>query len=54
MFTLMSSTGAFLIPYILFLVLCGIPLEFSEMTLGQYTGSGPTGMFSLCPLAKGW
>ena len=45
--------GAFLIPYVIFLFLCGIPLVFLEMSMGQYAGEGPLSIWSICPLAKG-
>ncbi|GFO08625.1 sodium- and chloride-dependent gaba transporter ine-like [Plakobranchus ocellatus] len=36
------------------LVLCGVPLAFMEMAVGQYTRQGPIGALSkLCPFFKG-
>ncbi|KAK3760902.1 hypothetical protein RRG08_042117 [Elysia crispata] len=36
------------------LILCGIPLAFMEMAVGQYTRQGPIGALSkLCPFFKG-
>ena len=49
-----SGGGAFLIPYMIMLVLCGIPLLYMELAVGQYTRRGPIGALGkLCPLLKG-
>jgi len=49
-----SGGGAFLIPYIIMLVLCGIPLLYMELAVGQYTRRGPIGALGkICPLLKG-
>uniref|UniRef100_A0AAR2J8M0 Transporter n=1 Tax=Pygocentrus nattereri TaxID=42514 RepID=A0AAR2J8M0_PYGNA len=49
-----SGGGAFLIPYIIMLFLCGIPLLFMEYAIGQYTRLGPVhGLAKICPLLKG-
>lgn len=46
--------GVFLVPYIVFLVTCGIPLFFAETSLGQFSRqSGVTCWNSICLLAKG-
>lgn len=46
--------GVFLIPYFIILVLCGVPMLFMELAVGQYTGRGPIGAIGqLCPLFKG-
>lgn len=46
--------GAFMIPYLVMVVVCGIPLVFMEFTIGQYTRQGPVRAFSrICPLFKG-
>lgn len=50
----MIGSGAFLIPYFTMLILCGIPLLFMEMAIGQFTRHGPIQAFEmLCPLMKG-
>ncbi|KAI9563896.1 hypothetical protein GHT06_011364 [Daphnia sinensis] len=49
-----SGGGAFLIPYFIMLVVCGIPLLYMELAVGQYTRQGPIGaMHKICPLFKG-
>lgn len=36
------------------MVICGVPLLYMELTVGQYTGRGPIGAIGhLCPLLKG-
>uniref|UniRef100_A0AAY4CJC5 Transporter n=2 Tax=Denticeps clupeoides TaxID=299321 RepID=A0AAY4CJC5_9TELE len=49
-----SGGGAFLIPYIVMLFLCGIPLLFMEFVIGQYSRLGPVhALARVCPLLKG-
>ncbi|XP_029956327.1 sodium- and chloride-dependent GABA transporter ine [Salarias fasciatus] len=49
-----SGGGAFLVPYLLMLVVLGIPLLYMELTVGQYTRRGPVhALTSVCPLLKG-
>jgi len=49
-----SGGGAFLIPYIVMLFVCGIPLFYMELAVGQFTRLGPFGAIgALCPLLKG-
>lgn len=46
--------GAFLIPYILFAVTCGVPLLVLDICIGQYTKQSPVKFWGrLCPLAEG-
>jgi hypothetical protein len=47
------SLGAFLVPYLLMLALCGIPLFFMESTLGQFASTSCITLFRICPLFKG-
>ncbi|KAI8485292.1 hypothetical protein Bbelb_370390 [Branchiostoma belcheri] len=48
-----SGGGAFLIPYFIMLFLCGIPLLYMELSVGQYTQQGPVGALEkICPLLK--
>ncbi|KAJ1165987.1 hypothetical protein NDU88_006400, partial [Pleurodeles waltl] len=45
---------AFLIPYLIFLFTCGIPLFVLEISIGQYTSQGTiTCWRRLCPIFEG-
>ncbi|XP_063059033.1 sodium- and chloride-dependent GABA transporter 2-like [Engraulis encrasicolus] len=49
-----NGGGVFFIPYLLFLVTCGIPLFFMETALGQYTSQGGiTCWRHICPIFQG-
>ncbi|XP_061818494.1 sodium- and chloride-dependent GABA transporter 2-like [Nerophis lumbriciformis] len=49
-----NGGGVFFIPYVLFMVICGIPLFFLETALGQYTNQGGiTCWRKICPLFQG-
>ena len=49
-----NGGGAFLIPYLTMLFLCGMPLFCMELSIGQYFSLGPvTSWTALCPIAKG-
>ncbi|EDV59240.1 sodium- and chloride-dependent glycine transporter 1 [Drosophila erecta] len=48
-----SGGAAFLIPYILMVLLAGIPLFYMEVLIGQFSSTGCTGMFRMAPLLKG-
>ncbi|XP_062705524.1 sodium-dependent proline transporter-like [Aedes albopictus] len=48
-----NGGGAFLIPYLIMLVFCGIPLFFLEVSLGQFSGRGCVTVFQIAPLLKG-
>ncbi|XP_071347927.1 sodium- and chloride-dependent GABA transporter 3-like [Trachinotus anak] len=52
--TSVFTAGAFLVPYGLLAVVCGIPLFLLESSVGQYTQEGfITCWRKLCPLAQG-
>lgn len=49
-----AYSGAFLVPYLVFVVTCGVPLFLLETSIGQYTQEGGiTSWRKLCPLAQG-
>ncbi|XP_045474290.1 sodium- and chloride-dependent GABA transporter 1-like isoform X1 [Harmonia axyridis] len=49
-----NGGGTFLLTYTISMFLCGIPLFFQEVAIGQYLGSGGmTFVGQLCPLFKG-
>ncbi|KAL5012420.1 hypothetical protein ScPMuIL_010971 [Solemya velum] len=48
-----SGGGAFLIPYTIFLVLCGVPLFFMEISYGQFASLSPITVWRMSPLFKG-
>ncbi|KAK3539410.1 hypothetical protein QTP70_006463 [Hemibagrus guttatus] len=45
--------GVFLIPYILFIFLGGIPIFFLEIALGQFMKAGSIAVWNIAPLFKG-
>uniref|UniRef100_A0A8D3BY33 Transporter n=1 Tax=Scophthalmus maximus TaxID=52904 RepID=A0A8D3BY33_SCOMX len=49
-----NGGGAFLVPYVLFLLACGIPMFLLETAMGQYTSQGCiTCWRHFCPLFEG-
>ena len=48
-----SSSGAFLVPYLFFMVIAGMPLFYMELDLGQYNREGAAGVWKICPIFKG-
>lgn len=48
-----NGGGAFLIPFIFFLITCGGPLYYLEVCLGQFSGKSAVLAFEMCPLFKG-
>ncbi|GFS23256.1 sodium- and chloride-dependent glycine transporter 1-like [Elysia marginata] len=50
---LRNGGGAFLIPFFFFLFLCGIPLFYLEVCLGQFSGISSMFVWKMCPLFKG-
>ncbi|XP_033761078.1 sodium- and chloride-dependent glycine transporter 2-like isoform X1 [Pecten maximus] len=51
--TYRNGGGAFLIPYIFFMVACGMPLYFLEILTSQYAGKGTWRVWDICPLFRG-
>lgn len=45
--------GAFLVPYLFFMVIAGMPLFYMELALGQYNREGAAGVWKICPIFKG-
>ncbi|KAG7165430.1 Sodium- and chloride-dependent glycine transporter 1-like 1 [Homarus americanus] len=48
-----NGGGAFLIPYTIMLLVCGLPLMFFELCLGQFGREGPITVWKICPLFTG-
>jgi len=48
-----NGGGAFLLPYFTFLLLCGVPLFYLELVVGQFSSLSALKVFKICPIAKG-
>lgn len=46
-------SGCFLIPYLICLVVAGVPVLVLEIALGQYTSQGAITAWKICPLFQG-
>ena len=46
-------SGAFLIPYIIFMFTMAMPMMFVEFSIAQYSNLGPAKVWLCCPLFKG-
>ncbi|XP_076330492.1 sodium-dependent dopamine transporter-like [Tachypleus tridentatus] len=49
-----NGGGAFVIPFVIMMLLAGLPLMFMELAIGQYANLGPAALFErFCPLFQG-
>ncbi|XP_041587765.1 sodium-dependent dopamine transporter isoform X3 [Vulpes lagopus] len=48
-----NGGGAFLVPYLLFMIIAGMPLFYMELALGQFNREGAAGVWKICPILKG-
>nr|XP_061841449.1 sodium- and chloride-dependent neutral and basic amino acid transporter B(0+)-like [Nerophis lumbriciformis] len=51
--TYKNGGGAFVIAYLITLLLCGIPLYFLESAIGQFCSQGPVNVWRAVPLLQG-
>ena len=51
--SLLLLSGAFLIPYTIMLCFVGLPVFFIELSVGQYSASGPMTVFEASPIFQG-
>lgn len=50
---LANGGGAFLIPYLVVLIVLGKPVYYLEMLIGQFSSRGTIKVFDLCPAMRG-
>ena len=48
-----NGGGAFVIPYMIMLLVVGIPMVFLETSLGQFSSKGPVKIWDFCPIFRG-
>lgn len=46
-------TGAFLIPFVTCMVICGLPLYYLELSIAQFSGRSTLVVWEICPLLRG-
>ena len=50
---LKNGGGAFLIPFLIFMLIAGAPLFYMEVILGQFSGKSPLKLWELSPAFRG-
>lgn len=48
-----NGGGAFLVPFVIFLFIIGIPLMYLELSVGQFISRGPAKSWFMVPIFKG-
>ncbi|XP_060558114.1 sodium- and chloride-dependent glycine transporter 1-like [Ruditapes philippinarum] len=48
-----NGGGAFLIPFVVMIILCGFPLYFLEYSLSKFSGRGPYKIWDVSPIFRG-
>jgi len=48
-----NGGGAFLIPYFTFMLVCGVPIFYLELILGQFSSLSALEVWKICPILKG-
>ncbi|XP_069123002.1 sodium-dependent proline transporter-like [Argopecten irradians] len=52
-FCMRNGGGSFLLAFLFFLVVCGLPMFFLDLAIGQFTGKTALHAWDICPLLKG-
>lgn len=48
-----NGGGAFIIPYVIMLLVAGIPIFFMEVSIAQFSSYGPIKLWNICPAFRG-
>ncbi|XP_033741959.1 sodium- and chloride-dependent glycine transporter 2-like [Pecten maximus] len=48
-----NGGGAFLVPFVICMVICGLPLYYLELSLAQFAGKSTLVVWEICPLLRG-